>query len=303
MKNLTDPKKEMPLWVALAIILIAVPLRVVQYMHLIDASTGFYNTIDATIIILYGILGAGIIYPLIASYIKHNTIQPLQLCEKSVIFTVISIIFAITLVIDSVVQIGNFLEMFGTSAFSSAVEIKQYISQQGGMLLLLQAILGGLCGIYFTISGVIVGLGNADSSKLKILALLPTIWCIFRLLYRFKRTISFVNVSDLLIELFFIVFSMMFFFAVAQVNSKIDVNGSGKESDFLKSTYWKIFGYGIPAIILATVCFLPRFILLISGNSDHINTHYPVNASDFGFILFAVYTCISGYKSKNADED
>ena len=300
MKNKIDFKNYTSLFVALAAVIIAVPLRIAQYYKIIDASTGFYNETDITVYALYAISVICIAVSLVVPFLKHKSLKPAPLSVKSTEFMIVSLIMAITLIIDSASQLMSFFNLFSDSAMVN-VDIKSYISAQGGTLLLMQAIFGAVSALYFFVSGVTIGLGNADSSKYKILALVPVAWCIFRLLYRFKRTISFVNVSDLLFELFLIVFTMMFFFALAQVNSKIDVNGDGQ--NMLQSVYWKIFGYGIPAAFFAIVCFLPRFILLITGSADHINTHYPVSYCDLGFAVFAIYTCISGIKANTKSNE
>lgn len=296
MKIKINIKEMIPLLIALGVLVIAVPVRIAQYLTIIDAKTGFYNEINFSVYFLYFILGAGLILGLVIPFLRHKTIKPAPLSTKSVGFTAVSLVMAITLIIDSAVQLMTYFDMFTAASGYMGKSVSEYVAMQGGTILLLQAVFGALSAIYFFVSGVTIGLGNSDSSKYKIIALFPTVWCIFRLLYRFKRTISFVNVSDLLLELFFIVFSMMFFFALAQVNSKIDIKDKG--DDLMKSVYWKIFGYGVPAAVLALVCFLPRAILVITGNSDHINSQYSVNISDLGFAVFTVYTCISALKSK-----
>lgn len=289
-------KEMIPLIIALAVLVIAVPVRVAQYLTIIDAKTGFFNEINFSVVLLYVVLGAGLVLGLVIPFFRHKTLKPAPLATKSVGFTVVSLIMAITLIIDSAIQLMNYFDMFTAATGYIGKTVSEYVAMQGGTILMLQAITGALSAVYFFVSGVTIGLGNSDSSKYKVFALLPTVWCIFRLLYRFKRTISFVNVSDLLLELFCIVFSMMFLFALAQVNSKIDIKEKG--DDLMQSVYWKIFGYGIPAAVFALVCFLPRFILLVTGNSDHINSQYNVNVSDFGFAVFTIYTCISALKAK-----
>lgn len=296
MSNKKEITKIIPLFAALFALLVAVPLRIYQCRTLIDATTGFYNEINASVVVLYIVIGIGAFVGLIVPFLKHNTLKATPISVKSVGFTVVSLLFAVLLIVDSASQVLDYFDLYSESIIYNSTP-KEYVAAQGGQLLLMQAVFGALSALYFFVNGVTVGLGNADTAKYRVISLLPVIWCIFKLLYRFKRTISFVNVSDLLFELFFIVFAMMFFFAAAQINSKIDINDKG--SDFMKSVYWKIFGYGIPAALFGLICFLPRFILLITGHSDNINVHYPVNYSDFGFAFFVIYTCITALKADN----
>lgn len=296
MINNNEIKRTVPLFVGLAALLIAVPLRVAQYLKIIDASTGFYNKTDATVYILYFILGIAIISSLVLSYLRNKTLKPVSLSTKSVGFTVVSLFTSLTLVIEAVSQIFDYFALFESKEYLlSGMDPQKFVTANGGTLLLLQAIFGVLSAIYFFVTGVTIGLGNSDSSKYKIIALSPTIWYIFKLLYRFKKKISFVNVSDLLLELFMIVFLMMFFFWLAQINSKIDADPNKQE--VTKGIFWKVFGYGIPAALLALICFLPRFILLLTGNSMYICNGYGLNASDLGVAVFIIYTCITAIKA------
>lgn len=287
--------KTIPLFAALAALLIAVPLRIYQYSKIINPETGFYDKIDASVFVLYIILGIAVVIGLVVPFLRHASVKPVPLSNKSVGFAVVSLLMAICLIIDSASQLMDYFELYSANQMLSNQAMKQLISVQGGTLLLLQAAFGAFSAVYFFVTGITIGLGNSDSSKFRILALVPTVWCIFRLLYRFKRTISFVNVSDLLLELFLIVFSMMFFFALAQVNSKIDSFSDGGST--VQSVFWKIYGYGIPAALFAVVCFLPRFILRATGKPALINPSYGVNFSDFSFAVFTLYTCLTAVRA------
>ena len=287
--------KTIPLFAALAALLIAVPLRIYQYSKIINPETGFYDKIDASVFVLYIILGIAVVIGLVVPFLRHTSAKPVPLSNKSVGFAVVSLLMAICLIIDSASQLMDYFELYSANQMLSNQAMKQLISVQGGTLLLLQAAFGAFSAVYFFVTGITIGLGNSDSSKFRILALVPTVWCIFRLLYRFKRTISFVNVSDLLLELFLIVFSMMFFFALAQVNSKIDSFSDGGST--VQSVFWKIYGYGIPAALFAVVCFLPRFILRATGKPALINPSYGVNFSDFSFAVFTLYTCLTAVRA------
>lgn len=288
-------KSAIPLFAAIAALLIAVPVRVYQYSAIINPETGFFDEINASVYVLYIVLALAAVIGIAVPFMKHNTMKLVPVSVKSTGYTVVSLLLAVALIVDSAVQLMAYFDLFSSGAALAANSIKAYISAQGGNLLLLQSITGALSAIYFFATGVAIGLGNSDSSKFKVFALLPSVWCIFRLLYRFKRTISFVNVSDLLLELFFIVFSLMFFFALAQLNSKID---TCDEDSSMKNVFWKIFGYGIPAAVFGLVIFLPRFICLITGKSECLGSLYGVNYSDFAFAVYAIFTCICATKAE-----
>ncbi|MBP3441907.1 MAG: hypothetical protein J6L62_03795 [Clostridia bacterium] len=279
---------KIPVLSAFAAILIAVPLRIFQYLKLIDPSTGFYNEKDFSVIILYAILVIVMILSIVLPYLKHKTIQPVSVEKSSKVFLAVSLLMALGTAIDAVGLITDFVDLISdVPQYIDRKSLTEYISAQGGTLILIQGVFAIISAFYFVISGL-SALNEKMKAKFKILALSPVVWCVFRLLLRFKRTIAFINVSDLLLELFAIVFAMVFFLAIAQIRAKIDAD----------SIFWKIFAYGIPTAVLAVVCFLPRFILLITGNSEMINALHPIYASDLTLAIYAGYICISSLKSE-----
>lgn len=281
---------KIPLLAALAAVLIAVPLRVYQYFKIIDPETGFYNSVDFSVYIMYIILGAAMVISIVMPYLKHKEMMPVSVCKKNPGYLAVSLIMAVGVIIDSAIMLVDYFELYSESVNAIYQTTSQYISNQGGTILLIQAITGIIAAIYFFISGITVGVGSSDGSKLKVLALAPTVWCIFRLLYRFKRTISFTNVSDLMLELFMIVFSMMFFLAFAQVTAKVDS----------QAVFWKIFSYGIPAAIFAVVCFIPRLIVIITGRGDMLSQHYTLHMCDITLAVFISYNLITRARTLKA---
>lgn len=282
-----DTVYKLPLFTALAAMVIAVVLRVYQYFKVLDPETGFYNKIDFSVYLLYFVLGAAMLLSLGMFIVNRKKLTPIVSVKKSSSFLFLSILLAVSVIVDSAGQLMSYFDLY-EEAVSLSSSVSDYVKAQGGSLLLLQAVFGAISAIYFFISGLSATIGNTDGSKLKIIALSPVIWMIFRLLYRFKRTISFINVSDLFLELFEIAFLMLFFLAYAQVVSKIDA----------PVVFWKLFAYGIPAAMFAVVCFLPRFIVSVTGNSDLLSPHHGITYSDFSVALFIAYSLITRVKAQ-----
>lgn len=292
MKSKSDVIYKLPLLVSLCALLVAVPLRVYQYFKVLEPETGFYSTIDFSVYIIYALLGIAVITAIVIPLINKKKMITVASVKKSPVFLVLSLILAVTIIIDSAGQLMSYFDLYDAAA-SSGSTIAEYVKKQGGTLLLLQAVSGAIAAVYFFVSGLSVSLGNSDGSKLKLLGLTPVLWCIFRLLYKFKRTISFINVSDLLLELFEIVFLMLFFFALTQTVARIDV----------KTVFWKIFAYGIPAAMFALMCFLPRFILMVTGKSELLNDHYGVSYSDLGAAAYIIYNLLSRAKAQTSEPE
>lgn len=287
MKNKSDVIYKLPLLASLCALLVAVPLRVYQYFKVLEPETGFYSKIDFSVYTMYILLGAAMLIGIIIPMINKKKMIVVTSVKKSPAFLVVSLLLAVTLIFDSACQLMDYFDLYDV-ANSSGTAVADYVKSQGGSLLLLQSVSGAVAAVYFFVSGLSVGLGNSDGSKLKILALTPVLWCIFKLLYRFKRTISFINVSDLMLELFEIVFLMIFFLALAQTVAKIDA----------KTVFWKNFAYGVPAVMFALICFLPRFIVMISGNSELLNAHHGISYSDLGVAVYIIYNILSRAKAQ-----
>lgn len=278
-----------PFFAVLAAILITVPLRVYQYAKLINPSTGFFDEKDFSVIVVYGILAVAMIICIVLPYLSHKSIPTVTVGKNSKVFLAVSLIMAAGAVISGVDLITDFIDLISNAPrYLDRDGLSAYISAQGGTLLIAEGFFAALSGFHFLISGL-SALNENTVSKFKILALSPVVWCVFRLLYRFKRTIAFTNVSDLFIELFAIVFAMVFFLAFAQIRSKIDA----------EDIFWKIYAYGLPAAMFALVCFIPKLILLVTGKSELINPLHPVCISDLTFAVYAIYVCISSSKAES----
>lgn len=292
MKNKTDIIYKLPLFVSLLALLTAVPLRVYQYFKVLEPETGFYSSNDISVYVMYILLGAAMLLSVLIPLINKKKLITVTSVKKSPVFLAFSLILAVTIIIDSAGQLMGYFDLYDAASAAGGT-VTEYVKNQGGTFLLLQAVSGAVAAVYFFVSGLSVSLGNSDGSRLKILGLTPVLWYIFKLLYRFKRTISFTNVSDLMLELFAIVFLMMFFFALAQTVAKIDA----------QTVFWKIFAYGVPAAMFALMCFLPRFIVMIIGKSELLNTHYGVSYSDLGVAAYIIYNLLSRMKARTADSE
>ena len=285
---------KIPLLTAIAAILIAVPLRVYQYIKLINPDTGFYDKKDLTVFVVYAVLALGIALPIVFSYIHHKSIPVIDISKNTKPYSVVSLVMALGALVDTFGLFGSFMSLVNDAPkYLSLSDLFEYISAQGGTLILIQAVFAMISSFYFVVSALTVINKDAKKLQFRILALAPVIWCVFRLLFRFKRTIAFVNVSDLLIELFAIVFAMVFFLALAQIKAKIDAD----------NIFWKLFAYGLPAAMLSVICFVPKFILIITGKSELINPMHEINFSDITFAVYAMYICISSVKAPAKSED
>lgn len=293
MKNEKAFKFQIPFITAAVALVVIIPLRVYQYFSLIDSSTGFYNRINFSVYIIAAMSAIVILTSIIYAVIARKSMPVMQDRLGKVPYTIIYMLTAISFVIDCVMEIEKYMNVCSSYDISSSTQsYSEYLATKGTTLMILQAVFAILTAVYFFIlalSKVALKGKITNSFLLKLLALTPVIWAVVRILYRFMSKISFLNVSDLTLELFMLVFLMMFLLAFSQVNSEIAAD----------TVYWKIFAYGIPAAVLCLVSFIPKFILIVTGNSSMIYEEYSAYPCDLMLAVMIVSTLFSRIKTKS----
>ena len=68
-----------------------------------------------------------------------------------------------------------------------------------------------------------------------------------------------------------------------QVNARVDA----------EKKEWKIAAYGLSGALLALICFVPRFIVMITGNADLLHDQSPAEYCDFGVALLMISTVLT----------
>lgn len=253
---------------------LAVIIRLYQvFSGLIDFETGFYNSSDITVYLLYAILALTAISVFAICFLTSEIPQEKMPEKKNMTVAVFAGIFAVTLVIEAVNQFGVFNDMytsFNIAGSNFIVPAKDrynltffmnslpYITKSGALPRLCEALFAVLSTVYFLVLAMkYSGLRKFDIAKMKALSLCPLFWATFRLVERFTRTISFMNVSSLFFEMFMIAFMMMFFMYFAQMSSKVNA----------VAISYKIFSYGLISAMFAAVVALPKIILTVVNSS------------------------------------
>ncbi len=253
------------------------PLRVYQVASLIDPATGFFSENNFTVALFYVLLAAVIVAALAASYLNDKAGRARDLTVKSMPLGIFSAFTALSIMFDAIFQMYSYAET--SKSYNPMLEElskAQYLSKSGASILLLQAVFGVFAAFFFWIYSVSCFTGKANLKGYRILSVSPVAWAICRIIVRFVRKISFVNVSDLLLELFMLVFIITFTLAFAQVVTKVTP----------EITAWRLFGCGIPAALLAFLVSVPRLFLIVVGHSDGLVADYGFNPCDLAFALF-----------------
>lgn len=272
----------------MAVALLAVlPIRTVQFFTVLEGASGFYSETDWSVVLLYGILAVSIVAIIVLGFVKRKKLDYSLETLKRPGMGILSFTAAAGVLMDAAFCATSAAELEISSGLSTANYIEG-METGDGLILSLEAAFGVLSAIYFVVLGFAYLSGKTNGSEYRVISLSPVVWNIFRLIYRFKRTISYLRVSDLMFEMIMISLMILFFFAFAQVNARVD--GKGNE--------WKIAAYGIPASLLALVCFVPRFIVTLSGNAQLLYSYSAAEYCDLGVALFIICAVLTRVTDK-----
>lgn len=269
---------------------IALPVRTLQFFTVLESGTGFFSETDWSVYLLYAVLAAAVLSIMLFGFIRRKKLAYSHETAKRPGFGILSLTAAAGSLMNAA---QGMLSLAGT---------QQIIASDGKLdptifILMSQSFFAALSAIYFLALGISCISGKGSAEKLRMLSLSPVIWSIFRLVYRFTHTISYIRVSDLMLEMLMLAFFILFYMAFAQCNSQ--VNGKGTE--------WKLSAYGLSAALLALVCFVPRFIVTLTGNTHLLNTYGAVEYCDFAAALFAISAVVTRItdnapEAENADD-
>ncbi len=262
-------------------ILLVLPLRVYQYLKIIEPGTGFYKQTDFSVPVLYGLLvffGGGM---LLISFINRRQIALSTTVRKSPGLGIVALLTAVALLVDAVVMYRHFTSLYYGTAQNNGGELffesaTSGIMKSGALPMLFESVFAVFSAIFFIVLGVAYISGKSNGSEFKLLAIAPLAWSVCRILHRFMRTISFMNVSDLFFELLMIVFLMIFFMAFAQLISRVNHKGVD----------WKLTGFGLPAALLCLLCFVPRAAILVMGKGNLLTDLSPPEYCDLAVAVF-----------------
>ncbi len=269
-------------------ILVACPIRIYQILKLIEPSTGFYSdTSNWSIVTLYAILGICTAVILVFSYLSKN-IPAAKLPEgRRIPLSIAGLILSATFVTNIFDQIAKIKELAAEAGVSSSANLIEMIKTSGATLQAVDIVFAALSCVYMLIFSVSYIISRKLYSKLKILALSPLVWSVTRVFFRVTKKISFIQVSDLILELAALIFVMIFFFTFARVASDINSEGS----------MWSVYACGISASLFILTYSIPRLMLFITGNSSLINPEAPFEFCDIGIAVFAITLIVSTLRS------
>ena len=273
LKGSKDNIKIAPCLLVFAVAGIAgIVIRTLQTFKFIDSKTGFYTGGEALAVILYIIIAVSVLVFCAASYLSSQNKKITLGGEKHKFAAIGTLLLALSL-------LGDCYYSFHAAVLNSGALGVGYTNamKSGFIPLIIQSASALFSAIYLLILASDLSKGTAKVYKRKFLATAPVLWAGSRLIFRFLKQISFVQVSDLFLELCMIAFMIMFFMALAQT-------ASGVYSDSLK---WRIPAFGMSAGLIAAIISVPRMIVALTAR-EFVNSEYPFSLNDLIFVVFII---------------
>lgn len=276
-----------------AALAVCIPLRFYQILNLIDTSTGFFNSESPVTVIFYAVLIAASAFLIIASFISKDvpTLERSNL-DKNPAAGISCIVLAFGLFTDwtynmylvlSAENHENGLITHQASSFSSSMK-------SGVLPAKITSVFAILSAVYFICLAIGCFKKKNRTSSVKLSAIIPMFWGITKMVTFFVKQISFVRVSDLILEISALAFLSIFLLSFAQRVSGI----------YDKEASWRIIGVGLTAALFCFVLNIPKLYFTIA-DPEHILNDYPVNYAELAFGIFITVIVLTSIKcSKKA---
>ncbi len=258
-------------------VLVAVPLRTYQLFNIIEPQTGFYAKYDWSVTVLYSLLAVSCVLLFAFSFLCGSIPKPQFKEKKSIGLGISSVLLTLSFLVDSVVQIDVFIQIYNLYS-TSLVKGAAYFIKSGGVAAAVQSLFAVLTAVYFLIMSISYFNGKKFYESSRILAICPIVWGLCRIIQRFVVPISFKNVSELLLQMFMLSFMLIFFLSFARIASNVN---SEKSS-------WVMFASGLSTALLAMTTAVPSVIVMIMGKSSMLYSQFSVTFADIFIALFIV---------------
>ena len=259
-------------------------LRFIQVKNYVEPETGFSSGGGALNIVFYLILALTAVFCIVASFLSKgaNSFEPGK--YKAAVPSIFTLLAALGFLADAV-QYG----LPGTA--SSQAEYLQsavVVMKVCGVIRLVFALLSA---VYFFVLFSDEIRGKAKTEKLKLLALAPSVWALSRIITLFTTKLSYIRVSDLLLQIIYISFLILFLIVFSHQKSGIYSDG----------TAWKLFAYGATAAAIIIPVMLCRFAFGFIDGGNHLLPDYPFYSADLTLALF-ILAFLFGKKKYIAEE-
>ncbi len=259
---------------------VTVILRTVQMFSFIEREAGFYTGGGFIKAVLYIILLAASLFFAVTSFLSKETAKVSLRLKKDTGLSVLAVLVSVSFLYDSLTAFKGSAGSGGTASYGGTAFQSMMLS--GSIPQFFQGIFAFLSAIYFLILAKGIIKGTHSAAKHRIIAVAPVGWAGFRLIYRFVEQISYIRVSELLLELILLALLVLFFMSFAQLSSGV----------YVKNARWRMVGVGLPAALISLTVNVPRVLFAVIRGTDSLYTKYPFKVCDFVVALFILVLVI-----------
>lgn len=228
---------------ALCAAVLAVPFRIYELVSTVDRDTGFWLRSDPTRWVIYALILLVVVVSFVFVRFSKDLPEPVFPVKKSLALGIGGVLLTLSFLGDSIAAIFQCVTLAGTYDPWN-MTMGYFLISTGLLSQVLRALFALLSAVYFGFYSVDFFRGAAVYRKLGILSVNPTLWGIACLLTAFIKPIKYLNVSQLFLELLFVIFASIAFFAFARI-------ASGVESE---RSMWVLYFGGISAMFIGYVC-------------------------------------------------
>ncbi len=259
-------------------------LRFYQMNSLTDPETGFFTDRgNFTVPLFYALWFVTVLGSLLLFYISADSNTEAYGVRKDFALGIGSLIMAAGAVYDAY---SRFAAMKGQLA---GLSLFTYIRAEKAYLAFGCIIFAVLSVLVFLADAAAFFTGSAFNKSLKVCHLFPVLWMFCLTTCYFSITVSYLNVSQLMLMIFADAFFMVFLFEFARF-----ITGVG-----IAEAPWLLFATGVTAEILLIASVLPTLVFTVSGQTEKIVANCPLNVYDIAAAVFTVFALISAAVNKN----
>lgn len=268
-------------------------LRFYHSIKYIDVTNGFYAKTDFTVVLFYVILIAVSLFILVAGFVSgDNRRLSKDTIHSNKLLGISGILLSIGMFIDSIYS--SVLSLYSSGGAGAGTDSFTYLMRNGSLPYRLQSLFSFLSFIFFIVFAVNCFRKSGKITSRRIFALMPVGWACTKMIPLFIKQISFIRVSDLILELIIVSFLIAYTLSFAQCLSGI----------YDEVAQWRLTAVGLVVALFAIVLNLPKLVFTIMGNTEaYVTSGYPVSYAELLFALFALVLIFSMLKKNEAGAD
>ena len=258
-------------------------LRFIQVNSLIDPETGFFTGQSPLNVVFYALIAASVLCFFITPFFSKGANEFRSNGRKS-LTCYFALLAVAAFVLDAVKAAVTRLSEDEAAYLQSAAVVLRLGN-------ILRVVFACLSAAYFILIFMDERKGGSSASKRKALALAPAVWSAGRLIVLFTTKISYIRISDLLLQIIYLSLFSLFFINFAQQKSGVYSDGGS----------WKLFAYGTSAAVIALSTMAVRLVFTFVEGGAKLHEDYPFFIADFVIGLF-IFSFLFGKKKYIAEE-